>query len=900
MTIINVDNKDYEIKNNYKNLLEICLSFGIDIPYFCWHPILGSVGYCRQCIIKRYNNRDDTIGHLIISCMTKVKKYDFISTIDKESLNCRSKIIELMMINHPHDCPVCEEGGQCHLQDMTVMLKHNIRRYNFYKRTHKNQYLGPFINHEMNRCITCYRCIRFYKDYAGGKDLGVFGSSDNIYFGRLINGQLENEFSGNLIEICPTGVFTDKQYSMHYARKWDLQYAPSICNGCSCGCNINIGERYGKIRKIENRYNSKINNYFICDRGRFGYGYINSENRNRIPYINKNPINSIDIAIDYSADMLNTANRIIGIGSPRASIESNFALCNLVGKKNFSNGIEKKELECLKLILDVLYKGALPYSSIIDIEYHDIIIILGEDITQVSARIALSIRQAAKRCSFNIAKKYKISEWDINSVNKIYNGYKNPIYIFTTNKTKLDDIANEKIICTKEEIAKIGFAIANFIDHKSPKINLKSFNNKNKKILLKILNKLRCSKRPLIISGCSLKNYLILKSAYNISRAFKFLEKKGSIILTSNESNSIGVTLLGGKSLNWAINKLIKNKADAVIILENNIYRRIKSSLVFNALKNKKIILIDYQRNITFENANVILPAATIAEGNGTLINYEGRAQRFFKVYEPNYYRTGDLTKESWRWLHALNIAKKNCNLEWIHLNDVIKVCSKYNPILKNILKLSQFKIKLKKIARLPHRFSGRTAINSNIKINEKKIPKDIDTKFTFSTEGYNYINCSEIAFAWYPGWNSTQAWNKFQNEIGVNLYAGNPGIMLINNCNRKNELSYYNNIKSEKKNKLWQVIPIYHLLGSEENSALTSSIKQCTTKPYIMISKTDIKLLKLIPGSKLKAIINNIELNIVIKSTNNMRNGIIGLPYGINGIPVEIFGMCVNFIIKK
>lgn len=887
MTIINVDNKDYEIKNNYKNLLEICLSFGIDIPYFCWHPILGSVGSCRQCIIKRYNNRDDTIGHLIISCMTKVKNYDFISTKDKESLNCRSKIIELIMINHPHDCPVCEEGGQCHLQDMTVMLKHNSRRYNFYKRTHKNQYLGPFINHEMNRCITCYRCIRFYKDYAGGKDLGVFGSSNNIYFGRLMNGKLENEFSGNLIEICPTGVFTDKQYSMHYARKWDLQYAPSICNGCSCGCNINIGERYGKIRKIENRYNSKINNYFLCDRGRFGYGYINSVNRNRIPYINNNPIKSIDLAIDYSADMLNTANRIIGIGSPRASIESNFALCTLVGKKNFSNGIEKNELECLQLILDVLYKGALPSSSIIDIQYHDIIIILGEDITQVSARIALSVRQAAKRCSFNIAKKYKISEWDINSVNNISNGYKNPIYIFTTNKTILDDIAYEKIICTKKEITKLGFAIASFIDHKSPKINFKSFNNKNKKILLKFLNNLRCSKRPLIISGCSLKYSLILKSAYNISRAFKFLEKKGSIILNSNESNSIGVTMLGGKSLNWAINKLITNKADAVIILENNIYRRMKSSSVYNALKNKKIILIDYQRNITFDNANVILPAATIAEGNGTLINYEGRAQRFFKVYEPSYYRTGDLTKESWRWLHALNIAKKNCKLEWIHLNDVIKVCSKYNPIFRNILKLSQFKIKL---SRLPHRFSGRTALNANIQIHEKKSPKDIDSKFTFSTEGYN---CSEIAFAWYPGWNSPQAWNKFQNEVGGNLYAGNPGIMLINNCNKKNELAYYNNNIKYEKNKIWQIIPIYHLIGSEEHSV---SIK----KPYIMISKHDINLLKLIPGSKIKAIINNLELNIIIKSTNNMRNGIIGLPCGIKGIPVESFGMCFNFIIKK
>ena len=114
------------------------------------------------------------------------------------------------MINHPHDCPVCEEGGECHLQDMTVMTGHVYRRYRFKKRTFRNQYLGPFINHEMNRCIACYRCVRFYRDYAGGRDFDVFAAHDHVYFGRHEDGTLESEFSGNLVEVCPTGVF-DRQ-----------------------------------------------------------------------------------------------------------------------------------------------------------------------------------------------------------------------------------------------------------------------------------------------------------------------------------------------------------------------------------------------------------------------------------------------------------------------------------------------------------------------------------------------------------------------------------------------------------------------------------------------------------------------------------------------------------------
>ncbi len=107
----------------------------------------------------------------------------------------------------------------------------------------------------MNRCIACYRCVRYYKDYAGGTDLGVYGAHDNVYFGRVEDGALESEFSGNLVEVCPTGVFTDKTHSERYNRKWDMQFAPSICHGCASGCNISPGERYGELRRIENRFN---------------------------------------------------------------------------------------------------------------------------------------------------------------------------------------------------------------------------------------------------------------------------------------------------------------------------------------------------------------------------------------------------------------------------------------------------------------------------------------------------------------------------------------------------------------------------------------------------------------------------------------------------------------------
>ena len=190
--ILTIDGRRYEVDAEGKNLLHVCLSLGLNLPYFCWHPALHSVGACRQCAVKLYKDDADTKGRIIMSCMTAVTDGMRISVEDPEARMFRGQVTEWLMVNHPHDCPICDEGGECHLQDMVVMTGHAYRRYRFTKRTHHNQDLGPFINHEMNRCIQCYRCIRFYRDYAGGTDLEVLGAHDDVYFGRQTDGTLEN------------------------------------------------------------------------------------------------------------------------------------------------------------------------------------------------------------------------------------------------------------------------------------------------------------------------------------------------------------------------------------------------------------------------------------------------------------------------------------------------------------------------------------------------------------------------------------------------------------------------------------------------------------------------------------------------------------------------------------
>jgi len=291
-------------------VLEAAQSVGITIPHFCWHPALGKAGACRVCAVKLL---DGPVKGVQMSCMLPVQEGMVVSTTDPEAVAMRRQVIEWLMINHPHDCPVCDEGGECQLQDFTIAGGHGIRRFGGPKRTHVNQDLGPYIQHEMNRCIQCYRCARFYQEHAGGSDFGVMGSAGRVYFGRFADGPLESPFSGNLVDICPTGVFTDKTARFR-ARYWDYDMAPSVCPGCSLGCNITPAARYRELLKIIARRNDRVNGWFICDRGRFAPKEVNAAARPRVPLVHGRQA-GWDEAQDVLLRRLNEIVELYGEGS---------------------------------------------------------------------------------------------------------------------------------------------------------------------------------------------------------------------------------------------------------------------------------------------------------------------------------------------------------------------------------------------------------------------------------------------------------------------------------------------------------------------------------------------------------------------------------------------------------
>jgi NADH-quinone oxidoreductase subunit G len=903
---IDIDGKQYEVGAE-DNLLHACLSHGLDIPYFCWHPALGSVGACRQCAVKQYRDAHDKVGHIVMSCMTPSAQGTRISIGDPEARQFRASVIEWLMTNHPHDCPVCEEGGHCHLQDMTVMTGHASRRYRFTKRTHKNQYLGPFINHEMNRCIACYRCVRYYKDYAGGTDLDVYGAAHNVYFGRTADGVLESEFAGNLVEICPTGVFTDKTHGERYNRKWDMQYSPSICQGCSVGCNISAGERYGELRRIENRYNGSLNHYFLCDRGRFGYGYVNRKDRPRQPLVRREgSLVAVDAgeALARGAELLKAARGVIGIGSPRASLESNFALRTLVGPEHFHDGHASGEAALVRCVRDVLKASPLPAATLRGIEGADAVLVLGEDVMNTAPRIALAVRQSAQGKSAVMAAEKHLPDWQSEARANLAQHEKHPVFIASVAATRLDDVAADAWQAAPDDVARLGFAIAHALEPAAPPVE--GLDPTTAQRAETIAAALSAARKPLIVSGTGAGSAAVLSASANVALALHAHGRKAELCLAVPEVNSLGLALLNagcdGCDLEAAFASIERGEADTLVVLENDLYRRADRVRIDAILARVKLIVLDHQNHATAAKADLVLPAGSFAESDGTVVNCEGRAQRYFKLYEPGYYDPRSLIRESWRWLDALR--ERRGLPEWRHFDQLTAAVAQALPALREIVHAApnaQFRVRGLKVAREPHRYSGRTALRANLSVHEPRQPQDADTALAFSMEGHNGTQAglrpsALIPYAWAPGWNSPQSWNKFQEEVGGHLQGGDPGVRLIE-PEAGAAARYHMGIPGPflARRGEWQALPLAHIFGSEELSARAAPLASLISAAYVALHPDDADDLEARENSNLEVSLPGATVSLPLRRRSDLPLGTVGLPVGVPGSPWFAAGATVK-----
>lgn len=869
MATVFVDGKPYNM-DSAQNLLHGCLSHGLNLPYFCWHPAMGSVGACRQCAVKQFKDEKDdhdAKGRIAMACMTAATEGSRISIEDPEAQLFRKSVIEGLMIPHPHDCPVCDEGGECHLQDMTVMTGHDYRRYRFEKRTFENQNLGPLVNHEMNRCIQCYRCVRFYRDYAGGRDLNALALRNIVYFGREKDGVLENEFSGNLVEVCPTGVFTDKTRRFHYTRKWDLQYGPSICAHCGAGCNISAAERYGTLRQIVNRYNHDVNGYFLCDRGRFSYEYVNSAARIREPRYRGETV-AADQALDALRDIVNRGS-VVGIGSPTASLESNFALCELVGPSRFCCGMDDGEYAAVQAIISELRAGPARSATLREIEKCDAVLVLGEDLTNTSPRYALSVRQAARQAGFQLADGLKIPRWMDEGVRQAAQALKSPVFIATPAATHLDDIAARVYHGTPEDIARLGFAVAHALDASAEAVP--QLEGDVQSLAAAIAEALRNAEQAVVISGASLRNRSVVQAAAAVARALQGSGKPVLLAYATLDSNAMGLALMDPRPLSEAFDA----GAEAAIVLENDLYRRAPPEQVDAFLqRTQHLVALDSLPNRTNETAELLLPAGTFAESDGTLVSSEGRAQRFFKAYVPRGH-----VRASWRWLGAD---------KWTKLDDIVRDIARTMPEFARITEAAppaSFRAAGEKFPREPHRSSGRTAIYANVSVHEPAPPEDPDSALNFSMEGASVQPPPAlIPFFWSPGWNSIQSVNRFQDEIAGLLKGGTPGVRLLEPSGAADS-DFTIPPPFQPCNDRWLLMPLYHIFGSDPLSLASPATASLATKAYVALNPHDAARIGAADGQRVS--LNGMMLPVRI--VPELPSGVAGLPAGISPLPTAL-----------
>jgi len=294
MPKLTIDGKQLEFSLG-ENLIEIAKRGKIDIPYFCYHPGLSVVAQCRMCTVEVEKN-----PKLQTACSTPAQDGMVVFTNSEKAKQNQSSVMEFLLINHPLDCPICDKSGECDLQDNSYKHGDSYMRTSEDRRTYLDLDMGPVIKKNMNRCIHCTRCIRFGEEVAGVREMVAIHRGNSTEISTIDGKPLETDYAGNYSDICPTGSLTLKDFRFK-KRAWMLQKTPTICEGCSKGCNMEAQHDAGVVYRCIPRTNMDINKHWMCDEGRFNYGYVNREDRQIYPWLNGVESNWSQLAFELNS-----------------------------------------------------------------------------------------------------------------------------------------------------------------------------------------------------------------------------------------------------------------------------------------------------------------------------------------------------------------------------------------------------------------------------------------------------------------------------------------------------------------------------------------------------------------------------------------------------------------------
>lgn len=603
-----------------KMIIEVADAAGIYIPRFCYHKKLSIAANCRMCLVEVEKS-----GKPLPACATPITQGMKVSTCSQKAISAQRAVMEFLLINHPLDCPICDQGGECELQDLAMGYGKGLSRYDQGKRSVHDKNLGPLVESFMTRCIQCTRCVRFGDEIAGMRELGAYNRGENLEIGTYVEKAMQSELSGNVIDVCPVGALTSKPFQ-YTARAWEMVQHPSIAPHDCVGSNIYVhtrGEQYSPARdvmRVVPRAHESINEVWLSDRDRFSYAGLESKDRVTQPMIKKSEVwETVDweTALKFVAKKISHisekfgADQIAALASPNSTLEEFYLLQKLMrglGSNNIDHRIHQLDFTAQKSA--PLYPNLSV--SLEDLEKVKTFLLIGANPRYEQPLLNHRIRKAVE---------HGAKVFCINPIDYQFN--------FTA--------ANKMIVSSELlplNLAKLLNALAP--DTKLPADAIAETAHQT------FAKKFKNSEKTIVLLGQHALNHP-QASAIHAYAEHIAQEVGGTVGYLTDGANAAGAWLAGAVPHRMAGGLAAKKPglSAAEIFLQT-----LKAYLLFNvepeldhaqpaialtALKNAEFVvcMTTFMNQAMQQYADVILPIAPFTENSGTLINIEGRWQSF-------------------------------------------------------------------------------------------------------------------------------------------------------------------------------------------------------------------------------------------------------------------------------
>ena len=594
MPKITINGKEVDFEKGM-TVLQACELADVEIPRFCYHEKLSIAGNCRMCLVEMEKSAKP-----IASCAMPASEGMNIKTNTEFVKKARKGIMEFLLANHPLDCPVCDQGGECDLQDQSMYYGFDKSRFSENKRSVKDKYMGPLIKTQMTRCIHCTRCVRFATEVAGVPEIGAIGRGEDMQITTYLEQSMQSELSANVVDLCPVGALTSKPYVFE-ARPWELKKTETIDVMDAIGSNIRVDTYGWEVKRVLPRINEDINEEWISDKTRHACdGLLNQ--RLDTPYIKYNgkfEKASWKEVFNIIRSKLKNADKdkICGISGDLINMETLYIFKEFFNKTLGSNNVESRSEH---LYLNPEKRENYLFNSTINgIEEADFIFLIGSNPRYEATILNARIRKA-----------------------------------YTQNKTKIISLND------------VGDLTYPYTSLDGDIENIKNISEDNHEIS----NLIKKAKKPLIIFG---QSALKLNSANYVFESIKsFLNKNNKITDEWNSLNIISENASTVGSFDLGLYKTKNGSNEVLTRLQNNefdlVYLLGQDNLRFKK-KNEFVIYQGSHGDKGAEIADIILPGAAYTEQNGYFTNLEGKLQKAYKASYPP-----DIAKEDWLIINEL------------------------------------------------------------------------------------------------------------------------------------------------------------------------------------------------------------------------------------------------------